>query len=74
MGKLLAFGGGLCTSFGILCCFTGLLPVLLTSLGASGLMATLYRDSVLLPFAALSLVVMGVGVFMMRRTRADQRH
>ena len=68
MNRLLAWLGGIGGAVGIACCFTPLLPVVLTAIGAGGLIGVLYRDTVLLPFAALSLIVMGVGLWRMRRT------
>ena len=62
--------GGLGTGVGLLCCFTGLLPLVLTSIGASGLISTLYRDVVLFPFAGVSFVVMIVGLWLMKRNRS----
>jgi mercuric ion transport protein len=35
---------------GIICCFTPVLPAVLTGIGTAGLIDTLYRDAVLLPF------------------------
>lgn len=67
MGKTLTVLGGAGGVVGLLCCFTGLLPIVLTAAGATGLIPILYKDSVLLPFAAVSLIVMGLGLWMMRR-------
>ena len=68
MNRLLAGLGGAGTTIGVLCCVTPVLPVVLTALGAGGLIGVLYRDAVLLPFAALSFVVMVFGLWRMRRT------
>ncbi len=69
MGRFLTVFGGTGVGIGILCCFTPLLPILLTAVGASGLITTLYTDSVLFPFVGISLIVMGVGLGMIRRSR-----
>ena len=69
MGRIITFMGGLGASVGLVCCFTALLPVVLASIGASSLIATLYRDSILFPFVGVSLILMGLGLWMMRRNR-----
>ncbi|MEO1140444.1 MAG: mercury resistance system transport protein MerF [Pseudomonadota bacterium] len=54
--KLLVLGlGG--TLLAVLCCFTPLLPVVLTALGLTGLLGILYNDAVLLPFLAGFLIL-----------------
>lgn len=54
--KLLALGvGG--TILAILCCFTPLLPVVLTALGLTGLLGVVYNDAVLLPILAGFLIL-----------------
>ena len=50
-----------------LCCFTPLLPVVLTALGLGGLIGTLYTDAVLLPVLAGFLVLTGVALW--RKTK-----
>ena len=46
--KLLGLGiGG--TIFSILCCFTPLLPIVLTAVGLTGLLGFIYTDAILLP-------------------------
>ncbi len=67
MGRILAWVGGLDASVGLLCCFTGLLPFALTAIGAAGLIDTLYRDSVLLSFTAISFLLFVTGLWMIRR-------
>ena len=66
MGRLLTLVGGTGVIVGGLCCFTALLPTVLTAIGAGGLIPALYRDAVLLPFVAVSFGVMTVGIIMMR--------
>jgi len=60
--KLLAFGvGG--TILAILCCFTPLLPVVLTALGLTGLLGVVYSDAVLLPILAGFLILTGYAIW-----------
>ncbi len=69
MARFLAWFGGGGTVLGLVCCFTPLLPLVLGAVGATGLVSVLYRDSVLLPFAGLSFVMLCLGLLMMRRAR-----
>tara|TARA_R110002110_G_scaffold194816_1_gene403911 strand:+ start:30313 stop:30654 length:342 start_codon:yes stop_codon:yes gene_type:complete len=60
--RLLALGvGG--TILAILCCFTPLLPVLLTAVGLTGLLGVVYNDAVLLPILAGFLILTGYAVW-----------
>lgn len=60
--KLLAFGlGG--TVLAILCCFTPLLPIVLTALGLTGLLGVLYNDAVLLPILVGFLILTGYALW-----------
>lgn len=60
--KLLAFGvGG--TVVAALCCFTPVLPIVLTALGLTGLLGVLYNDAVLLPVLAGFLVLTGYAIW-----------
>tara|TARA_R110002049_G_scaffold247690_6_gene422211 strand:+ start:3844 stop:4185 length:342 start_codon:yes stop_codon:yes gene_type:complete len=60
--KLLALGvGG--TILAILCCFTPLLPVVLTAVGLTGLLGVVYNDAVLLPILAGFLILTGYAVW-----------
>ena len=60
--KLLALGlGG--TLFAILCCFTPLLPIVLTALGLTGLLGVIYNDAVLLPMLAGFLLLTGYALW-----------
>ncbi|WP_326838785.1 mercury resistance system transport protein MerF [Roseobacter sp. MH60115] len=60
--KLLALGlGG--TVLAILCCFTPLLPIVLTALGLTGLLGILYNDAVLLPILAGFLILTGYALW-----------
>lgn len=68
MGRILAWIGGFGAVIGILCCFTPLLPVVLTAIGAAGLIDTLYRDAILLPFAGFSILMFGAGLWLMRKS------
>jgi mercuric ion transport protein len=66
--KLLSLGiGG--TLLAALCCFTPLLPVLLTTLGLTGLLGTIYNDAVLLPFLAGFLILTGYALWRMKRQK-----
>ena len=60
--KLLALGlGG--TLVAVLCCFTPLLPIVLTALGLTGLLAVVYNDAVLLLMLALFLILTGYALW-----------
>ena len=60
--KLLALGvGG--TIVAILCCFTPILPVVLTALGLTGLLGVVYSDAVLLPILAGFLILTGYAIW-----------
>ena len=60
--KLLSLGvGG--TLVAVLCCFTPLLPIVLTALGLTGLLAVVYNDAVLLPMLALFLILTGYALW-----------
>ena len=64
--KLLAFGiGG--TLLAALCCFTPLLPIVLTALGLTGLLGVLYNDAVLLPILAGFLSLTGYAIWQRRK-------
>ena len=66
--KLLALGvGG--TVLGILCCFTPLLPVVLTALGLTGLLGVLYNDAVLLPVLAGFLILTGYALWRQKKQK-----
>jgi mercuric ion transport protein len=66
--KLLALGiGG--TVFAILCCFTPLLPVVLTALGLTGLLGVLYNDAVLLPVLAGFLILTGHALWRQKKQK-----
>ncbi len=68
MGRMLAWGGGIGAAVGLLCCFTPVLPIVLSAVGAAGLIDVLYRDAVLLPFAGASFLIMGAGLWLTRRS------
>lgn len=68
MGRVLTWFGGSGAAVGILCCFTPLLPVVLTAFGAAGLIDVLYRDAVLLPFVVASTLMLGAGLWLMRKS------
>lgn len=60
--KLLAIGiGG--TVVAALCCFTPLMPLVLTSIGLTGLLSVLYNDAVLLPALAGFVLMTGYAIW-----------
>lgn len=60
--KLLTLGiGG--TLVAALCCFTPLLPIVLTALGLTGLIGVLYNDAVLLPILAIFILTTGYALW-----------
>ncbi|WP_298922635.1 mercury resistance system transport protein MerF [uncultured Roseobacter sp.] len=66
--KLLALGlGG--TIFVMLCCFTPLLPIVLTALGLTGLLGVLYNDAVLLPILAGFLILTGYALWRQKQQK-----
>ena len=66
--KLLAVGlAG--TVLAALCCFTPLLPVVLTAFGLSGLLGVLYNDAVLLPMLAGFLILTGYAIWLQKKQR-----
>lgn len=66
--KLLALGlGG--TVLAALCCFTPLLPIVLTALGLTGLLGVLYNDAVLLPILAGSLILTGYALWRLKQQK-----
>lgn len=52
-----------------LCCFTPLLPWLLGAVGLSSALGYVYRDDVLLPILAISLILVGVAVWRRKRSQ-----
>jgi len=66
--KLLALGvGG--TILAVLCCFTPLLPVVLTALGLTGLLGVVYNDAVLLPILAGFLILTGYAIWRRKKQK-----
>ena len=60
--KLLTLGlGG--TVLAALCCFTPLLPIVLTALGLTGYLSVVYNDAVLLPILASFLILTGYALW-----------
>ncbi|MDA8585194.1 mercury resistance system transport protein MerF [Rhodobacteraceae bacterium] len=55
------------TIFTALCCFTPLLPALLSSLGLTGVLGFLYNDLILLPALALFLILTGYALWRRRQ-------
>ena len=67
LARIMTWGGGLGAGIAALCCFTGVLPLVLGGLGLGALTDTLYRDSVLFPVLGLSLIIMGAGLWLKRQ-------
>ncbi len=66
--KLLSFSlGG--TLLAALCCFTPLLPIVLTALGLTGLLGVLYNDVVLFPVMAGFLILSGYAIWRMKKQK-----
>lgn len=66
--KLLALGlGG--TLLAALCCFTPLLPIVLTALGLTGLLGVLYNDAILLPVLFGFLVLTGYAIWRLKKQK-----
>lgn len=66
--KLLAFGLGGSVLAG-LCCFTPLVPIVLTAAGLTGLLAVVYNDAVLLPLLAGFLLLTGYALWRRKTQR-----
>lgn len=56
--------------FALLCCITPVLPWLLGAVGLSGFIEYVYRDGVLLPLAALFLVIAGYGLWRQKQLKS----
>jgi len=66
--RLLALGvGG--SILAILCCFTPLLPIVLTALGLTGLLGIVYNDAVLLPILAGFLILTGYAIWRQKKQK-----
>lgn len=66
--KLLTLGiGG--SVVAALCCFTPLLPILLTSIGLAGLLGVVYNDAVLLPALAGFLLITGYALWRRKKQK-----
>ncbi|WP_342077146.1 mercury resistance system transport protein MerF [Yoonia sp. SS1-5] len=66
--RLLVIGlGG--TILAVLCCFTPLLPIILTALGLTGLLGVIYNDAVLLPVLAGFLILTGYALWRMAKQK-----
>jgi len=66
MGRVLTWAGAAGAGLGLVCCFTPLLPIAFGAVGAGGLLVYVYSDAVLLPFVALSIAVLLLGLRMGR--------
>ena len=67
LARMMTWIGGLGAGIAALCCLTGLLPFLFGVAGLSALTPVIYRDSVLLPVLGISLLLMGVGLWLKKR-------
>lgn len=56
-----------------LCCFTPLLPIVLTALGLTGLLGVLYTDLVLLPALVFFIVLSGYAFWRIRRSKQSRQ-
>ena len=66
--RLLRFGiGG--TIIAALCCFTPLLPIVLTALGLTGLLGVLYNDLILIPTLIGFSILTGIALWRYRKQR-----
>ena len=66
--KLMGLGlGG--TLLAALCCFTPLLPIVLTALGLTGLLGVLYNDAILLPILAGFLILTGYAIWRLKKQK-----
>ncbi|WP_322867666.1 mercury resistance system transport protein MerF [Aquicoccus sp. G2-2] len=66
--RLLAIGlGG--TLLAILCCFTPVLPIVLTALGLTALLGVVYNDAVLLPILAGFLILTGYALWRLKKQK-----
>ncbi len=66
LARLLTWVGGLGAGMALLCCFTGVLPMMLGALGLTSLLSALYKDAVLLPVTGVFLVLLAAGVYLQR--------
>ncbi len=60
----LGIGGSVVTA---LCCFTPLLPFVLTALGLTGLLGIVYNDAVLLPLLAGFVILAGYALWRQKK-------
>ncbi|MGR3615120.1 MAG: mercury resistance system transport protein MerF [Paracoccaceae bacterium] len=52
-----------------ICCFTSVLPAVLTAVGLSGLISVIYTDQVLLPVLAAFLILTGYSLWRQRKQK-----
>ncbi|MCR9134505.1 MAG: mercury resistance system transport protein MerF [Alphaproteobacteria bacterium] len=64
--KLLSIGV-VGTVISALCCFTPVLPVVLTALGLTGVLGVLHNDAVLLPTLGMFLIITGYALWRRRK-------
>jgi len=61
LSKKLIYTGVIGAVLAAACCVTPLLPIMLTSVGLTGLLAVLYKDAVLLPAMGIFILIAGYG-------------
>ena len=61
--------GTIGTVIAALCCFTPLLPVVLTALGLTGFLGVVYNDAVLLPILAAFLILTGFTLWRQKKQK-----
>lgn len=59
------------TVFAALCCFTPFLPLLLGALGFGSLLGVVYNDLVLLPLLAGFVILTGVMLWQLNKTKSN---
>lgn len=57
------------TILAVLCCFTPLLPIVLTALGLTSLLGIVYNDTVLLPILAGFLILTGYAIWRQKKQK-----
>lgn len=68
-GTGISLFGGISSGLIALCCVTPLLPIILGALGATSLLSAIYKDSVLFPALGVTLIIMGAGLWLKRKSK-----
>ena len=69
MKNKLVWFGGIGTGITALCCFTPLLVIIFTTIGAAGAIA--YLDMILMPLLAFFLILTGYGVYRSKQQKDE---